>query len=483
MTKLFSMKSLAFAGAAAFALTLAAAPQADAAKMNLNVSDLSKVTVADANGNKLTETDDGKVIYYQLLKNKDEFDSQSGKTAKHKASKYVAITDEGLGYYNLSSLAGNGKYLAISPDGTVENATGVAIKKAPKLTAKYDGSKTDVKDRLILYIGDDSKSKTAATITTGASVTATDSNGVKYEVKGVDGDLKDITSASVIGDTLELTVTEIGSTDGVAAESKPAKLKISARAKAPKVSLKLDATKAFSFKFGDKLVYKVQGEILGQQYKSTEWVASGKTDPAKDWKTIISGAKLSGLDDEKISKIVSGDAITTDIVLNFRTPASGNKGASAITVVKLAKSVDSPTGAALDVKTVKAELKTDSRGTTVKTATSASITIPKELPTIQYGEEVTKSGKTEIQWKTSKPVTGDKKREIKFKISKTDTGVKTMFIRYAGESKDKFVLPSLVTTVEVNCDTGVATMNSVKYNGEDIVAESSTVDPVAPSAD
>ena len=89
MTKLFSMKTLAFAGAAAFALTLAAAPKADAADAKITDIDHWDNNIYVITDGDLTSTKDGEVIYYQVAK-------EEGKLKK---GKYSSIADEDLGYF------------------------------------------------------------------------------------------------------------------------------------------------------------------------------------------------------------------------------------------------------------------------------------------------------------------------------------------------------------------------------------------------
>ena len=153
MTKLFSMKSLAFAGAAAFALTLAAAPQAEAEEVKLPTisGTLEKLYVnAPEEDQEFIETDDGQVIYYAVAK--------ANKTIQDK--NFTAIADEKLGYYNFSKYAGKENILYISMDGKAETATHVAISAAPKLKAKYN-----VKDGLKITIDNQE-----AVITSGEAI-------------------------------------------------------------------------------------------------------------------------------------------------------------------------------------------------------------------------------------------------------------------------------------------------------------------------
>lgn len=422
MTKLFSMKSLAFAGAAAFAVALAAAPQADAAeKLSLDVSDLSKVKVT-AGGDELSETADGKVIYYQLVKDAN---------TTIKDSKYVAIADEGLDYYNLSSLGGKAKYLSISPDGTSESATGVAIKAAPKLKATYDAN------GLTLEIGGD-KQVTLSSEGGVSAITATTSSGEEYAVMGVNPDL--LKSSTVLGNTLEVTVKQTNATDGVASVSKVAKLKIAAKAKAPKISLKLDATKAFTWKIAKKQEFRIK---VGENETAKGTWKTG-SDNADSWATIVT----AGIDADA-AKLVTGDAIMADVEISLRTGASGKKSASALSLVKLDKSAASPTSASI----VFTDATYDAKTGAVKKATSAAI----------------KAGDKDLQYSTDNGVKWKKLaagKDAKLKANET-----SVLVRTAGESKNKFVLPSLNTTITIDPD-GSAVINVLDYDTSGSVVES-----------
>lgn len=415
MTKLFSVKSLAFAGAAAFALTLVAAPQADAAeatgKITLDVSHLEHVTVTRvANDIERTETEDGPVIYYQVAKSAD----------KIKDGKYTAIADENLGYYNLFKFAGKEQYLSISPDGKKDTATGVAIKAAPKLKVKYSAA-----DGLEIKINNQD-----ATITSGSGI-----DGVKakvgttvYSVHGVDAN--SIKSNSVLGGTLEVYVMEDNPTDGVASASKVAKLKIAGKPKAPKASLKLDATKAFSWKINNKQEYRIT--VGGNSTEAGKWITgSGSAD---GWATIVE----KGISKAVADSVVSGDAILADTTISLRTKKD-KKPASAINVIKLEKSADSPTSTAVTVEMTKATYKSDGK---LQKATGAAIKAAKD---IQYSVETGK-------WK--KLGTG--------KTAKLKDTNKTVLVRFAGESKKGTVLPSMNTTITIDYQTGKAVASGLE---------------------
>ena len=421
MTKLFSVKSLAFAGAAAFALTLAAAPQASAAVPKLEATvdyETGKLTV-DANGNTLTETDDGYVVYYQ-----------AGKTIKD--SKYNPVAaqmnkpdnkDHQIGMIDISNLMGKATTIGISVDGAAETATSVSIVASPKVKATYS-AKTKV-----ITLDKDVKGD----LTSGASV------GFKAQVKkGAYGKWEDVCANSVtdavekakaIGTTLYIRVAKASGGVMTSPWSKDVKVKIAAQAKAPKVALNLNATKAFKWKISNKLEYKIS---------TGAWKDGSNSDAG--WDSII---KTS---DPSKESIVSGDAITSDVNIYVRTKATEKKAASAIRILDLKKSVGSPTTSAVTVETTKAS---------GKTATGASI---KAVKAIQYS---TDNG---TKWKN---LAAGKK----VKLKNTE---KTVLVRIPGDKKN-FVLPSLNTKIETDFTTGKATVYSIDYKSEGVFTEKATL--------
>ena len=431
MTKLFSMKSAAFAGAAAFALALAAAPQADAAEASKlptveavespAFDGTLKLAVTAPDGEEFIETEDGEVIYYAVVK--------SGNAAPAE-KKYVAIANENLydeeeetPYYDFSKYAGKANDLYISLDGKAENATKVAITAAPKLKVKYS-----VKDGLEIKIG----SATATDIVSGEAIetkypdlseggydAVVEAEGKRYVVDGIDSTA--IKSASVLGATLEVKVREID--NPFAAPSKAAKLKIAAKPKAPKVSLKMNVTKEFKWKISNKQEYLVK--VNG---KKTAWADGSNSQD--NWASILSKV-------ENVKDIVSGDAITADVEISVRTKATDKKAASAITVLKLDKSVGSPTESAVKVEVTEATYKANGK---VQKATGASIVAVKD---IQYSVEAGK-------WKNLKA-----NKTVKLKDTQKDVSV-----RIAGGTN---VLPSLNSHISVDFQTGKATVMGVDY--------------------
>ena len=284
---------------------------------------------------------------------------------------------------------------------------------------------------------------TSAAIGNGGLLYVEGGDGKKYMIESNNNDEPEWYLN--FGGTVYFTALEYKSTDGIAVSSKEAKVKIAAQSKAPKASLKLDATKAFTWKISNKQEFMI--EVNGEKSK---W-ADG-SNAADSWATIIGKTKTDSYDQ---TAIVSGDAITADINISLRTKAD-KKAASAINLIKLAKSADSPTKSAVEVKPSKVVM----NGTRVKTATGASI---KAVADIQYSLD------DGAKW--SKLTAG---KEAKLKDLS-----KTVLVRIPGESKKGTVLPSLNTKIKVDAQTGVATVSSLKYgsDGKTIEAATETVDP------
>jgi hypothetical protein len=376
----------------------------------------------------LTQTDDGYVIYYQT--GKDE--------SKIKDGKYTAISSHGYGdstspQYNFDKYLGKATYVSFSLDGTKATATGVALKAQPKLKVKYsatDGFTYSVNG------GQFSKLVTSAAINDGNTEYVVGGDNKNYII---DGD-EDVDWYLNFGGTKYFWAIEYNSTDGVAVSSKEAKVKISAQAKAPKASLKLDAAKAFTWKISNKQEYQIK---VGNN-EATAW-ATGSNN-ADDWSKIFATAKVTEAD----AKVVSGDAITSDVKIYLRTKA-GTKAASAINVISLKKSAASPTGAAVTVKGLKQS---------GKTASGASITAGDT--DIQYSTD----GKT---WKTLK-----KTKSVSF----TKDTEKNVLVRIAGVSKNATVLPSLNTSIDIDHATGVATVTTFDYDSNgDVKSTTDTKKP------
>ena len=455
MTKLFTMKSLAFAGAAAFALTLAAAPQANAAgeKDTSGIKEfrgkVSQLEVIVENNAEQMETPDGKVIYYQVV--------NTGNEAKN--GKFTAMAEEGLGYYNFSKYAGKEKTLYISLDGTVENSTSVAIVAAPKLKASYnvtDGLKIQINgtdaSQIVSYpaiasttlskdeekyFGDTGPLKDKRDTVVVAIV-----EGKEYVIEGVAP--KIIKSMSVLGGTLELTASEgienentSSALNALTSKSKIAKLKIAGKPKAPKVSLKLNVKKPFVWKVAANQEYMVQVREDKNTVIDGEWVTGSGTDAS--WSDIISASKAEWGD--AVTGIVTGDAITKDITLNVRKTASNGKPASIINVIKLNKSADSPTKSSIAVVTYKQS---------GKIATGASIIALKK---VQYFDSNT----------------GNWKDLNTSKVLKLKDTQKELLVRTPGvSSKGNYQLPSLNTHITIDFEKGTAEVVALKVNNKGV---------------
>jgi hypothetical protein len=431
MTKLFSMKSLAFAGAAAFALTLAAAPQADAATVTATVDYDAGTLTVDPNGNDLTKTDDGYVIYYQA----------NAKEAKIKDNKYSAIALPEDQTIDISNLMGKATNISLSVDGKkVEDATKVAIVASPKIKATYS-----VEDGITLKNGKGSDAITEGNVASGSSL------GFVAQVKtGTYGSWKTVkedtistivNQAKALGTTLYIRVAN--GTDGnlTTPWSKEVKVKISAQAKAPSATFKLNATKAFTWKISNKQQYKIKvGETA-----VTGWESGSNT--ADSWTKIFETVKAD-------TSVVSGDAITADVKIYLRTAADEKKkkAASAINVINLEKSVASPTSSAV---TIEPTVTTTTKGKKTKITTSASI---KAVVDIQYS---TDDGKKWTLLKTNKTV--------KFSADKT------ILVRLPGVGNT--TLPSLNTSLDFKTSTGNVVMTTLDYDGSAVVAKDTTIEP------
>ncbi len=424
MTKLFSMKTLAFAGAAAFALTLAAAPKADAADAKITDIDHWDNNIYVITDGDLTSTKDGEVIYYQVAK-------EEGKLKK---GKYSSIADEDLGYFNISKFLGKEQVLSISTNGDIDNketTKNIKITAAPKVKIKCVGTKIELK-----IDNSDATLTTEGAINTAYVAKVGDK---KYDVYGLYENT--VKENLALGGTVEIKVQEVLANtvkNTITSPSKPAKMKISAKAKAPKVSLKLDATKAFEWKLSDKQEYIINCE---SKEIATDWKPGIKG----SWESIFKGA---GIAEAKVKEVVAGDAITADVDISVRTKATEKKAASAINLVKLKKSAGSPTGSAIELATTKANIVNNK----VKAATSASITA--KVDNIQYSID------NGVKWK--------KLANGKTQTFKKDTE-KEILVRVVTPSKTGMVLPSLNTVVTWDPQTGAGTTTPFDYDASGAV--------------
>ncbi len=419
MTKLFSMKTLAFAGAAAFALTLAAAPKADAADAKITDIDNCDNNIYVITDGDLTSTKDGEVIYYQVAKDEN----------KLKKGKYSSIADEDLGYFNISKFLGKEQVLSISTNGDIDNketTKNIKITAAPKVKIKCAGTKIELK-----IDNSDATLTTEGAINTEYVAKVGDK---KYDVYGLYQNT--VKENLALGGTVEITVQEVLADtvkDTITSPSKPAKMKISAKAKAPKVSLKLDATKAFEWKLSDKQEYIINCE---SKEIATDWKPGIKG----NWESIFKGA---GITEAKVKEVVSGDAITADVDISVRTKATEKKAASAINLVKLKKSAASPTTQA-SIETTKAS-NWNERQKKYKTVTGASIKADVDIQySVDNGEKwkVVKAGKTQ-----------------KLKVDQKD-----VLVRIVTPARNGVVLPSLNTKMTWDPETGKATTVSFDYD-------------------
>jgi hypothetical protein len=423
MTKLFSMKSLAFAGAAAFALTLAAAPQVDAAEVTADVDYNTGTLEVKTGVDQLTETDDGYVIYYQANKN-----------GTFKAAKYSAIAlPKDQKKIDISNLMGTATKISLSVDGKEDGNTTAELKASPKIKATYDATKKEITLNDAKGATDDSKIGTNVNIASGGSLfVAQVKTGTYGSWENVEEDTIStiVDQAKALGTTLYIRVAKGTSENLITPWSKEVKVKISAQAKAPKATLKLSATK-FTWKISDKQQYKIK---VVETDVTTEWKTGNKR--AIGWTTLFTDA---GAD----NSVVSGDAITADIKIYFRTN-DGKKAASAINVIDLKKSAASPTSSAIEVKIKKAGRKTNG---SVKTPTAASITVG--TAGLQYSDD---NGTT---WKK---VTN----KTKFKDF-----TKEILVRVPG--KDNTTLPSLSTHITFDANGETATLTPLVYNANNVV--------------
>ena len=478
MTKLFSMKSVAFAGAAAFALALAAAPETDAAtletKVDYNAGTLI-VEASDLEGGDLIETADGLGLYTGFNKNASKIkytltmDGQpitirsaisgtkkiAGSMVRMMSASGSAVTTGG-GVTTGGAVDTTGG--AVDTTGGAVDTTGGAVDTGDgpiteaTLTfdiTKYLGKKTYVGVSLAADGADAKTVELAASPTLKARFKGglelnVDKGGLKafnevlgsgyaceYKVgaygvwkrDGADGDLEDaIAKAQAFGSTIYVRIAKSVQKDGVTELttpwSKEVKFKVSAKAKAPKIAAKTtNLTKAFEWKMGNKLEY-----IVTVNGDSTEW-EPGATSKI-GWAEILKNAGVKDSD-----SLVEGDAIAADIMLQVRTAKTDKKAASNINVLKLAASMDSPLG-----KDIKIDVKEDTKK---KNPAKYIVSIAPANVTGYVAEYQTGDGK----WKK---VT--KSTDIKANKLSSDT----VYVRLMSTDKKSVILPSAVTTVKIS---------------------------------
>ncbi len=464
MTKLFSMKTLAFAGAAAFALTLVAAPKADAAIAETDVEiDYSEGTVTVNKTDGATRTADGFGVYFGNGKTADK--AKKSLIVTPDTATATATTTPASISYDISNLLGKKVNVAVATKADGSDAVTKELKESPKVKV------TDIQDKILkaqrisdtqIYqykVGtygewqwwhDYSYSYDYDTQAEGDEV---DSNN-----NGVDENLETaVARAKALGTTLYVRVadTEIVKKGEHEFErqsspwSKEVKIKIKAKAKAPKVAVKTaKLTKAFEWNIA-KYEYRL---LVGN--KTSPWVDGQKA----GWKALIDKASTATAADkdvdlkkkvvtqltaDDVKGLVEGEAIASNITFQLRTKedTSKKKDASQIAVVALEKSVDSPTK---DQIAVKLETNAKKNATVSKAAIS-----PQTVAgyTAQYSTDNTK-------WKAlTKSITMDANK------------VGTLYLRLVGDGKDKAkasVLPSAVTKLTIPSD---GTKEKIKSEG------------------
>lgn len=480
MTKLFSIKSLACAGAAAFALTLAAAPQASAADQEILKTagnepkiDYSKgilqvkLDTSKTNNPALT-TDDGTSLYYG-----------TGKTVD-KIKKYtlIAASEESSGtlQFDISKLLGKDGWIkfSIDPDASVAARTcELEMKATPKLKAELGTVTISSKDYNDVAITVDGK-KITKTLSTGADTTGT---GYAYRYKiGAYGEwstiqggtavssvamndasianiLEAIKAAEINGSTLYVQVASatVSSSNCTLTSpwSKEAKIKIPGKAKAPKINVSTVLTKNFEWKMGDKVEYKLT-VTKGSSAEKSVWT-DGSTEKL-GWEKILDNAATATntasakptpafITLNATGKLVQGDAIAVPVQIEVRTKenTTKKKPASNISVLKLAASPRSPR-----VEQIKVDYADG------KTASGVAIT-PVESGIQGLIDENTAITGNKYVAQYSLDDTGKKwkvfTKETVIAYDKLNSG--KLYLRLVAEDKKSTLLPSAVTTITV----------------------------------
>lgn len=447
MTKLFSMKTLAFAGAAAFALTLVAAPKADAAVDNkldqtdvevdysAGVLTINNVSDGTTNGIDITHTADGWGVYFGNGKSADKA-KKSLVVVPDTATATKTNTTPSSITYDISNLLGKKVNVAVATKADGSDAVPVELAESPKAKPK------DIQDKVLAAdkISDTQKYEyKVGTYGEWKSPGNYDTEEKVYE------SLKtDIDRAKALGTTLyvrvaDIKVNEDGGAVQVSPWSKELKIKVKAKAKAPKVAVKTaKLAKAFEWNIA-KYEYRL---LIGK--KTSPWVDGQKA----GWKALIDKAstateadkdvdlkadKSMKLTTDDVKGLVEGEAIAKDVTFQLRTKedTSKKKDASQITVVALKKSMDSPTNKEIAVKL---ETNTKKNATVSKAAIS-----PQTVAgyTAQYSTDGTK-------WKAlTKSITMEANK------------VGTLYLRLVGDGKDKTKLsdlPSAITKLTIPSD-------------------------------
>jgi hypothetical protein len=459
MTKLFSMKSLACAGAAAFALTLAAvpAPQASAAinATSVNYSagtlDILKADYASYTKDKSSKN---VFIYYGVANGTDtpkKYTLISGAEGKLSDGSSTGIS------IDISNILGKAKTIRIASDSAGEkNTKDVTLVAAPTLKVSYDSTNATTLAKYEVDNNDVTANITDYTLqyrvgTYGAWTTLLSANNATTMESVIEGAQKLGTTVYVrIAGGKTTDVTKLATTTPW---SKEAKLKISGKAKAPKISIKTAAlTKAFSLKIGEKSEYQIlTGKLAGADLNS-DWTP-GKADKV-GWADIFKDASV-----DNATSVAVGDAVANDFTILVRTAATTSKAASNVTYQTIKASADSPTKADIEVKPV------NGKGKTAE-ASAASISAKASKMTIGTATgEGTEDVAAAVQYSFDGEKWVNLKKTTQIEYSKTKDGV--IYFRFVASDKknNPSVLPSAITTITIPRDGTTSTDNASKVSG------------------
>lgn len=477
MTKLFSVKSLAFAGAAAFALTLAAAPQADAAE-TAGIA-IEKYSYGDARlcaSTSAINVVDGKAEYFYSV-------VASGKSAPTKNYKSAnAVVDEidkdnKNVYFSVPGgelTKGKAKDLYIAGNSTGDVKTeALTYQKAPTIKAKVITTATGPSITLKIN-GKDADANTngyieVASLYGGLStkIDISDLYGTTTSAIAAKSDFSTELQSMVDlgGGSVQITYKQYDYDFGYSDEfeqkkgesdadymkrlltpsSKAVKVKIAGQAAAPKNSLKLALNKALSFKLKSTQEFRVY--------------SADASDEGLTWTTAATSA-YTALDtlfgDKYTTKDASGEyTLNENMKFQLRTAANDAKGkpASKITTTTIYGSTTTPAA----ITNVKVENKAVTKKNV--TTTSASITFDtKDLELMQVSS-ASNSGitaKVVLQYKSDK--------DTKWKDAKTTPVVYTnanipdvIYVRVKGtnaaataKAKSYLEAPGKVLTIKLD---------------------------------
>lgn len=428
MKKLLSIKSLLLTSVIAFILTFTIAPQISAETEERLLIE----TVRYDNGilridathakDKLLKTADGYGCYFSTGKQISNLKYTTIVTDSDSDGNYLEI--------DVSQFIGKEIIIGVALDSNKTGEDIIRLTPSPSLKAKFEDN--DIKitvDKNNISDGITSKGFASS----GYEFICRIGNYSSYTYYSINKDeiqdlKKAIKRATVLGTTAYISVYRNTKTES-SPWSKEVKVKIPARAKAPKINIKTAGlTKAFEWKIGNKLEYKI---TVGDG--TSAWKTGGEK---ANWQTIIDNAVKSVPQNEDTATLnvdattlVNGDAIASDIEVQVRTSATSKKSASSISVLKLKKSPDSPTYAQIKVDATNAKKATS-------TVSAASIS----LGTIDtgYAAQYSTDGK---KWKNLT-------KSIKIEPEKMGTN-NTIQLRLIGNDKKVTALPSAVTTVTI----------------------------------